>query len=61
MERAVRISNGSLQFAVPSTWVREDARKHWGLSLTYEHIERPPPPPHTHLCTLWTDASPPCV
>ena len=45
MERAVRISNGSLRLVTPSAWVREDARKHWGLSLTYEHIEGPPPPP----------------
>ena len=46
MERAVRISEGSLRLVAPSAWVREDARKHWGLSLTYEHIEGPPPPPH---------------
>ena len=46
MERAVRISEGSLRLVAPSAWVREDARKHWGLSLTYAHIEGPPPPPH---------------
>ena len=47
MERAVRISEGSLRLVAPFAQVREDARKHWGLSLTYEHIEGPPPPPHT--------------
>ena len=46
MERAVRISEESSRFVAHCAQVREDARKHWGLSLTYEHIEGPPPPPH---------------
>ena len=38
MERAVRISERPLRFVDPSARVREDARKHWGLRLTYGHI-----------------------
>ena len=38
MERAVRISEVPVQFVVPCARVREDARKHWGLRLTYGHI-----------------------
>ena len=38
MERAVRISEASLRFVDPSSQVREDAHKHWGLRLTYGHI-----------------------
>ena len=38
MEQAVRISERLLRFVDPSAHVREDARKHWGLRLTYGHI-----------------------
>ena len=59
MERAVRISEASLRFVDPSSQVRKDAHKHWGLRLTYGHIEGPSTPPHTpvhpvdeHITTL---------